>query len=239
MQVKDGKVNPDNKTGGNPGFWKKTRIDKSNLAGLAGASILLGLFAKLSQKALDNKLTGLDDNFEKLTKQLFSPILDPYFKVFTVAGKPVSTLSLATISAVILLKRKQFLSASLVFGAVGGSWLINQPLKLVFNRRRPLSLKALKNHPNTYSYPSGHTTLAMAYYGIMGWLGWKFFKQFPSRLSWVFIMAFVVTMIGLSRIYRKDHHPSDVLGSYLLASGWVTLLLAAIDIFSRGRDAKK
>lgn len=67
------------------------------------------------------------------------------------------------------------------------------------------------------SYPSGHVFLAVAVFGAM----WHYAPEICGPHQWMvrlFRAAMVLAMLdmGLSRIYRGAHWPSDVLGAYLL-----------------------
>ncbi len=96
----------------------------------------------------------------------------------------------------------------------------------IVKRPRP-PVPHLDHHLPTSAYPSGHTAATCCLYaGIAivviglsrGW--WR----------WLFLIPAIAmpVLVALSRIYRGEHHPTDVLGGMLFAALWltaVTLLL--------------
>ena len=107
----------------------------------------------------------------------------------------------------------------------------------VVKRARP-PVPHLDNHLPTSSYPSGHVAATCCLYiglAIMviglgrGWWRWLF--MLPA-------VAFPV-LVAASRMYRGEHHPTDVLASVLFAALWVpavTLLLRPNSAADQGPD---
>ena len=58
-----------------------------------------------------------------------------------------------------------------------------------------------------YSFPSGHTTAAMAF-------GLSVFLCFKKKWSWVFLL--IPLIMGFTRIYFVVHYTTDVLGAILV-----------------------
>jgi undecaprenyl-diphosphatase len=96
----------------------------------------------------------------------------------------------------------------------------------VVKRPRPY-VHHLDHHLPTSAYPSGHVAATTCLYVAIaivvvghtrGW--WR----------WLFVALAVVmpVAIALSRMYRGEHHPTDVLGSLLFAALWITALTLLI-----------
>lgn len=74
----------------------------------------------------------------------------------------------------------------------------------------------------TYAFPSGHTYLAATF---LGWLALVLLRRRPPRAQlWVVALAGLAALVGVSRVYFAVHWPSDVLASWLLAAGSLTLV---------------
>lgn len=87
--------------------------------------------------------------------------------------------------------------------------LIAQGMKAVFPRDRPsnLSWAHAQEDWKKSSFPSGHTTTAFAVATTASLIAIR------RRQRWVMPVAYVwATGVGISRIYRGVHWPTDVLG---------------------------
>ncbi len=84
--------------------------------------------------------------------------------------------------------------------------------KVFFNRSRPL-LAVL--HETDPSFPSGHATIAVTFYGYLAYI---IIKLLPKKYKWPIIIAttLVIFLIGFSRLYLGVHYVSDVLAGYLV-----------------------
>jgi len=84
--------------------------------------------------------------------------------------------------------------------------------KLLFHRGRPLL--AVINETD-FSFPSGHATIAVAFYG---YLAYFFIKSLKDKYTWpIIILTFlIIILIGFSRLYLGVHYLSDVLAGYLV-----------------------
>ncbi len=151
---------------------------------------------------------------------LHHPLVSPLMWGFTALGLGwVQLILLLTATLCVRWQhrwRRLFLPG---FVAWLGSGATVQILKHLFPRPRPSNLPDVLVAPDeriyANSFPSGHTATAFALacwlwlmvrgtrYRWLGWLGW--------------LMA---TLVGLSRIYRGVHYPSDVLTSVLIGILW-------------------
>lgn len=89
---------------------------------------------------------------------------------------------------------------------------------LVIDRPRP-AVPHLDAAPPTSSFPSGHTAAATALYAAVALVAWRHGTSWP-----VWLLMAVPCAVGLSRLYRGMHHPSDVVAGVVL--GTLCILLA-------------
>jgi membrane-associated phospholipid phosphatase len=107
----------------------------------------------------------------------------------------------------------------------------------VVKRPRP-SVTQLDQHLPTSAYPSGHEAATCCLYLAIailvigharGW--WRYLFLIPAIIMPV--------MITVARLYRGEHHPTDILGSLLFAALWLTAATMLIkpneEAFRRGR----
>lgn len=97
---------------------------------------------------------------------------------------------------------------------------------IVVDRSRP-HVPRLDAAPPTASFPSGHTAAATILYVSLALLLVSFVRNSTVRvLAWILALAIPV-FVGLSRLYRGMHHPTDVMGSVVLGAGALLFALLA------------
>jgi undecaprenyl-diphosphatase len=103
---------------------------------------------------------------------------------------------------------------------------INVIVKNMVDRKRPGETEA-KIHPGPrwgFSYPSGHSMGAAAFYGFLAFVCWFLVPGLPLRVLLVSLFALLPLLVGLSRVYLGAHWLSDVLG------GWAGGLFVAVPL---------
>jgi membrane-associated phospholipid phosphatase len=115
-----------------------------------------------------------------------------------------------------------FLAAALVSQATV-YWLTAR----VVTRPRP-PVPQLDVFPPMRSFPSGHVAAAIAVYcGIAVVLAMRSKRRELAALWWFMALIFPVA-VAASRVYRGEHHPSDVAASFVLGLGCLWILRRAI-----------
>jgi undecaprenyl-diphosphatase len=111
------------------------------------------------------------------------------------------------------------LSATLLLVSTVGGVLLTTFLKAVFGRGRP-ELFDLGYTASFYSFPSGHATVAVGFYGTLTLILAYRLRGF-ARWAVVVCGVSLVLLIGFSRLYLGVHYPTDVLAGFLAAPLWV------------------
>nr|WP_296071290.1 phosphatase PAP2 family protein [uncultured Actinoplanes sp.] len=100
---------------------------------------------------------------------------------------------------------------------------------LVIDRQRP-AVRHLDDSPPTSSFPSGHTSAAVALYcGLAVVLFALLRRTWAKWLAWALVL--VPVAVAVSRLYRGMHHPSDVTASFL--NGITCLVIMGRSILAR------
>jgi undecaprenyl-diphosphatase len=172
----------------------------------------------------DQKIAPIDQAIIHGVQGLESPSLTGMMKGFTFLG---STLAVAVLIVLIFLffyKVFHYRSELILFIVVmAGSVLLNQVLKHAFHRTRPQLHRLIEE--TGYSFPSGHSMEAFAFYGILAFLLWKHLRTVWARGILLLFSVFMILAIGISRIYLGVHYPSDVAGGYLASGFWLFLTI--------------
>jgi undecaprenyl-diphosphatase len=92
-------------------------------------------------------------------------------------------------------------------------------LKAVFQRTRP-ELFDSGYQASFYSFPSGHATVAVGFYGMLTVI-LAYRLEGLARWAVAVCGVLVVLLIGFSRLYLGVHYPTDILAGYLAAPLWV------------------
>src|SRR5690606_41175008 len=81
----------------------------------------------------------------------------------------------------------------------------------------PICPDVLLEPLSSFSFPSGHSSAAFAFFLTLGVLAGR--EQPPRmRLTWLLLACLPATAIALSRVYLGVHWPSDVLAGAMLAA---------------------
>ena len=141
--------------------------------------------------------------------------------IFTTLGASQAILIAALATCVVFLAvtrhwRPVIFVATVMFGELA-AFLV---AAAVVRRPRP-DVTQLDQHLPTSAYPSGHEAATCCLYVAVAILvigharGWW---------RWLFLIPAIAmpVLVALSRMYRGEHHPTDILGSLLFSALWLT-----------------
>jgi undecaprenyl-diphosphatase len=77
--------------------------------------------------------------------------------------------------------------------------------------------------PSSYSFPSGHASMAVGFWELLALL---VAVKLRGRRRWGLIAmgAILALLVGFSRVYLGVHYPSDVQRGYLLTTCWAAVV---------------
>lgn len=83
--------------------------------------------------------------------------------------------------------------------------------------------------------------VAMAFFGLLVWLVWKYEKDRTMRFACCAGFSLVILLIGISRIYLGVHYASDVLAGFCISLAWLALYtsIAAPLLLDKPSDKKR
>ena len=117
-------------------------------------------------------------------------------------------------------KRRDSLIALLLFIPEG----VHLAVKELVGRPRP-DFPLLDTPPATPSFPSGHATHAILFFGCLALVLAGLIRPLWLARSVQAVLWLTVLAVGASRVYLGVHWPSDVLAGYLLGGVSLVLLL--------------
>lgn len=114
---------------------------------------------------------------------------------------------------------------------VGAGSLVNSLLKLVIARPRPSDdLVQVMVEYSHKSFPSGHVSFFMEFFGFLFFLAYVLLRPAYARRAAFAILGALIALVGVSRVFMGAHWPSDVAGAYLSGGLWLLLM---IEIYRR------
>jgi len=146
----------------------------------------------------------------------------------SIFGNSWTPYALTTLTVILFLLFRRRSEAAALTLCAGGSGLINTLFKHLVARPRPAhDLIQSYTDPLTNSFPSGHVTFYVCYFGFLFFAAYALLPRGSviRRLA-LTLTALPVLLVGLSRIYLGAHWPSDTLGAYLWSGVWLSLSLA-------------
>ena len=194
------------------------RLVRENLR-LVLAAVAACIFIWLLEEVGEGELTKLDTGAYLLFVQtLRQPWLTPYMESISELAQPVALLAmLLAVEAFAPGRRPGACAAVNLVCAVA----LNVLLKQLVQRPRPDGFRLIAE--TGYSFPSGHSMVAMAFYGLLAWMVWHYERD--RFVRWLCVIGFglVIALIGISRIYLGVHYASDVLAGFCVSLAWLAI----------------
>ena len=182
-------------------------------------SLLILVFLFITYLVVVGKTNSFDNIIYKIIRSLESDFCDKYFIFITKFGNIDVVIGMVICLIFAFRNRHAIMVTTLVINSA----ITNQLVKHIILRDRPNVLRLIEQ--GGYSYPSGHTMIAICLYGYLLYLAFtkinnKFIKYICSIILFVLILS-----ISVSRIYVGVHYASDVAGGLVLALIELLLLI--------------
>ena len=182
-------------------------------------SILSLLFISLSILIINNQTLTLDNKIHEYVLSIRNTNLTNIFKIITSFGGSTCLLLLTTILFILIKNKKISINIILNLFII---FFINQLTKNIFQRERPIGINLIEE--SGFSYPSGHSMVSLAYYGYLIYLINKIKINKIFKITIKGILALLIILIGLSRVYIGVHYLTDIIGGFLLSSIYLLIM---------------
>ena len=185
-------------------------------------------------------VAGLDQPVLHGAMALRTPGLTRVVQAYTDVGGPVGMPVLASVVLVLLAWRWRAWDPLLLgLATAAGSLAMTVVGKAAVGRVRPPLVDAVPPYESSFSFPSGHSLNAMALAGITAYVVVRRLRSRRARVATVVgAAAFAVTM-GLTRVYLGHHWLTDVLVAWVLAIGWLAVVITAHRLFLTTRRVQR
>jgi undecaprenyl-diphosphatase len=185
--------------------------------------IALPLFAALAVFAYLYPYFSFDLATTRFLQSFNSPLLLNLMRAVSIPGNGITPHAITTLTLILFLLFRRRSEAAGLLLAAGGSAVLNSIIKLIIHRPRPAAaLVTLFDTLGSLSFPSGHVTFYVCYFGFLFFAAYAILPRGSSlrRLS-LTLTAIPVLLVGISRIYLGAHWLSDTLGAYLWSGVWL------------------
>lgn len=163
----------------------------------------------------------LDTIFAQAVYSMRDPSMVQFFIWVTQLGSSATVIGLMLIAAIIFVYRKKIPEAVGLLVSIAGSAAVVFILKELIAKPRPMyPIPAYIE--TSYSFPSGHATLAIALYVFLLWTIYDAMPSLWKKLTATSTVVLVLA-IGFSRLYLGVHYLSDVVAGYLLGGIFVVV----------------
>lgn len=149
-----------------------------------------------------------------------------------IANTPAIVAASAVAAVILRLVFHRWRESLFLIAVVAAQSAVFMTTAFFVDRHRP-NVHRLDDAPPTSSFPSGHTSAALALIGGLAVILSVHFVRNHWQSAWWAVALAIPLAVGSARLYRGMHHPSDVLASLL--SGSVCLLVMARAVLLRGR----
>ena len=182
--------------------------------------VLLLLFGVVEDLITSDLIVNADVRVNTLLYVFRSLLAVKVFIWATLLGQSPTIIVFGLIvSAILYLSHKKWQIVTLWLTVIG-SEAFTFLSKIIFHRLRPANAVILEG---SASFPSGHATIAVAFYGFLVYLACRSLKKKRYRLITILSGLLVMAAIGFSRLYLGVHYVSDVWAGYLVGLLWLII----------------
>ncbi len=180
------------------------------------------MFFSLALPAAHQHLLPGDELVYRAILEERSPLLNAFFHAVTKAG---SSKVLVPVGVGVLLWQRNnwrlllfllFYSFGVAVLEIGAKYMVARP------RPHQYFVSGPPLH-SSHGFPSDHVLAAAAFYGMLLVLLRKAVRHRSWQWGIMGGILLLILLVGLSRIYRGAHWPSDVLGGYALGGAYCLL----------------
>lgn len=177
------------------------------------------VFVALLEDVLEGDLSRIDSAaYALIVERLRADWLTPIMEAVSALATPVSLVVLLLVIVAFAPGKRPGACAAVNLVLV---FLLNQTLKFAIQRPRPDGFQLAVEQG--FSFPSGHSMVAMAFFGLLVWMVWRYEADRATRIGCAIAFSAVIVLVGVSRIYLGVHYASDVLAGFCVSLAWLAI----------------
>jgi undecaprenyl-diphosphatase len=185
-----------------------------------GCAILTGELLGLVERPGGS--TGLDRSITDWVVAHRADGLTTIAKLLSIVGSQTVLIPMTAIVALLLLRRREFVTAATLVALWGGALGLYSLAKLAVHRPRPPFEIWLTKVTGT-AFPSGHAAQSLATFLALALAGAVWAPR--ARRGALALAVVLAAGVGWSRVYLGVHWTTDVLAGWLMAAAWIAIVL--------------
>ena len=177
----------------------------------------------------ETALSNFDLNYLNRIQSIRTPFLNTFMSLVTHLAdwQVILFAGLSVICILVILKKWRYVYSLIITTFIGE--VIVYSLKIFIKRQGP-PLRYTLLHKNDFSFPSGHSFIAVAFYGLVFYFVFKFLINKTLKTLSILIGTGLIILVGFSRIYLGVHWPSDVFASFISGTAFLTMIITFLEI---------
>ena len=178
--------------------------------------LALLIFLILLKDVFAKEVFDVDDAVADFVISIRSDFLTLFFKTVTWLCNTIFVIAIFIFVLFLVkdVRLKKYLCANIAI-----VFIINSILKIIVSRPRPLGEHLVD--AGGFSFPSGHSMMAVGLYGFLIYFVYKYVKNKIKRNVLMSGLFLIITLVGMSRIYLGVHYTSDVLAGFMLSLSYL------------------
>lgn len=105
--------------------------------------------------------------------------------------------------------------------------IINNVIKILIRRPRPEGINIIIE--KGFSFPSGHSMISCAFYGLIIYFINKKIENKKIKIISSLLLSLLIILIGISRVYLGVHYVSDVIGGFTVSIAYLMVFIKIME----------
>lgn len=198
-------------------------------------TISIFVFALILRDVYYYEITKYDNwAYRVFVENMRSDYMTSIMKTITILGSGLVLVIIVILMFIFLKNKKHSLLALINLVTIT---ILNNILKIIVQRPRPSGYNLINEKSN--SFPSGHSMISTAFYGLLIYLIYRNIKDKKTKYFLITILFIIIILICISRVYLGVHYLSDILAGFFFSIAYLMIFITLIGEGGDNENKKK